>query len=198
MPGSSSSTPKPRTARTLSRRSHFTDRGVALPTPHTSGRDRARVIQDRTTTPNHRRRSPTDTSPSPLFRRASPFRRFANLSSNPVRTLLQQSLRFRRRVIDPRRLVKTAVTATVRAGRLGSRSSSVDDLSISGSSDYLGGCPVAGVDFQGISPMSNGCMEIPRSAAIPLLGEAEAGSAGKPPAKEYPGLRCANGVSAPG
>ena len=62
----------------------------------------------------------------------------------------------------------------------------------------FGGCPVAGVDFQGISPMSNGCMEIPRSAAIPLPGEAEAGSAGKQRAKEYPGLRCANGVSAPG
>ncbi len=46
--------------------------------------------------------------------------------------------------------------------------------------------------------MSHTCREIRRSAAIPLPEEAEAGSAGKQPAKEYPGLRCAHGVSAPG
>ena len=46
--------------------------------------------------------------------------------------------------------------------------------------------------------MSNGCTEVLLSAAIPLPGEAEAGSAGKQPAKEYPGFRCAKGVLDPG
>ena len=44
--------------------------------------------------------------------------------------------------------------------------------------------------------MSNGCTETQPSVAIPLPGEAEAGSAGKQTAKESPGLRCAKGVPA--
>ena len=46
--------------------------------------------------------------------------------------------------------------------------------------------------------MSNSCNRILLSAEMVLPGEAEAGSAGKQPAKEYPGLRCANGASGPG
>ncbi len=68
-----------------------------------------------------------------------------------------------------------------------------------GSSHYLGRCPVTGVDFQDISPMSNGCREIARSAAMPparrsggrLCGEATGQGISH-------GLRCAQGVSVPG
>ncbi len=44
-----------------------------------------------------------------------------------------------------------------------------------------------------MTPVSQTYRAIARSAAIPLPGEAEAGSAGKQPAQEYPGLRCAKG-----
>ena len=72
------------------------------------------------------------------------------------------------------------------------------DLNKSGSSDYLGGCPVSGVDFSRHDSDVQWLQGDIAITAMPLPGEAEAGSAGKQPAKEYPGLRCAKGVSAPG
>ena len=65
-------------------------------------------------------------------------------------------------------------------------------------SDDFWGWTVTGWIFRGITPMSQSCREEHQTAAMSLPGAAEVGSAGKKSAKEYPSLRCAQGVSASG
>ena len=54
------------------------------------------------------------------------------------------------------------------------------------------------MDFQGITPVSNGSWNmLTEFGILKSSGETESGSAGTQPDKGYPDLRCANGASDP-
>jgi len=64
---------------------------------------------------------------------------------------------------------------------------------------YLRSSDLHGLDFLGITPVSNGTWNSDHGRVmLKPPGEAEFGSAGTQPDKGYPGRRCAKGASGPG